>query len=74
MLRDSAIALITMTRVLQGVLKGEAGGRYDSLQNLSAVDGRANRDFLKSLDATRATCETAIALLEELSGLELGIA
>ncbi|MEI6388872.1 MAG: DUF5312 family protein [Spirochaetota bacterium] len=74
LLRDSATALITMTRVLQGVLKGEAGGRYDSLQNLSAIDGRANRDFLKSLDTTRATCETAIALLGELSGLDFTIA
>ena len=52
-------ALRTMTLILQGFLKGEAGGRYDSLANLSYIDGKANKEFLRSLDRAKDRCERA---------------
>ena len=69
--RNAGRALITMVRVLRGLLKGEAGGRYDSLSNLSYLDGKANRDFLKALSAATDRCERASDILAELSGLDL---
>ena len=69
--RDTGRALTTMVRVLRGILKGEAGGRYDSLSNLSYLDGKANREFLRSLDAAKDRCERAMGILAELSGLDL---
>ena len=59
-----------MVHILRGFLKGEAGGRYDSLANLSYIDGKANKDFLRSLDRAKDRCETALNLLSELSGLD----
>jgi len=69
--RRTGHAFRTMTRILQGFLKGEAGGRYDSLANLSYIDGKANKDFVKSLETAKDRCEKAFSLLSELSGLEL---
>jgi hypothetical protein len=71
MIRNFAGALSTLVRVIRGILKGEAGGRYDSLANLSSLDGRANREFLRSLAAAKDRSEMALALLTELSGLDL---
>jgi len=70
-IRREGSALKTMALVLQGFLKGEAGGRYDSLANISYIDGKANRDFLRSLEKARGRCERALSLLTELSGLDL---
>ncbi|HUW42349.1 MAG TPA: DUF5312 family protein [Rectinemataceae bacterium] len=69
--KNTGRALLTMVRVLRGVLKGEAGGRYDSLSNLSYLDGKANRDFLKALSAAKDRCERASSILAELSGLDI---
>jgi hypothetical protein len=64
-------ALRTMTLILQGFLKGEAGGRYDSLANLSYIDGKSNKEFLRSLDKAKDRCEKAHSFLAEISGLDL---
>lgn len=71
-IRGAGGAFLSMSRILQGILKGEAGGRYDSLQNLSFLDGRSNRDFLRSLDAARGLCEKALGILEDVTGMDLG--
>jgi hypothetical protein len=63
-------ALRTMLKILQGFLKGEAGGRYDSLANLSYIDGKSNKEFLRSLDRAKDRCEKALSLLSELSKLD----
>jgi hypothetical protein len=70
-IRDVAGALTEIVLVIRGILKGEAGGRYDSLANLSFMDGKANKDFLKGLNGVKDRCEKAIVLLQELSGLDL---
>ncbi|MDP3176349.1 MAG: DUF5312 family protein, partial [Spirochaetaceae bacterium] len=70
--RRAADSFISLARIVRGILKGEAGGRYDSLSNLYYIDGRANKDFLRALEKARDRCERAHALLTELSGLDLG--
>jgi len=72
LIRSAGNAFVGMSRILQGVLKGEAGGRYDSLQNLSFLDGRSNREYLRSLETVRGVCEKALLILGEVSGLDLG--
>ena len=69
--KSAGRAFATLVRVLRGVLKGEAGGRYDSLSNLSYLDGKSNKDFLRSLDTAKDRCERALGILSELSGLDL---
>ncbi len=63
-------ALKTLVHIIRGFLKGEAGGRYDSLANLSYIDGKANKDFQRSLDRAKDRCEKALDLLAELSGVD----
>jgi hypothetical protein len=63
-------AMRTIVLVIQGFLKGEAGGRYDSLSNISYIDGKSNKEFLKSLGHAKDRCERACGLLAELSGLD----
>jgi hypothetical protein len=70
-IRETGAALAEIVRIVRGILKGEAGGRYDSLANLSYLDGRANKDFLKSLANVKDRAERALGLLGELSGFEL---
>jgi hypothetical protein len=70
--RDSGVALAELVRVMGGILKGEAGGRYDSLANLSSLDGKANKEFIHSLSASKDRLEQTYRLLSEISGLDLG--
>lgn len=70
--RRAGYSLSTLIKVLRGFLKGEAGGRYDSLANLSYLDGKSNKEFIKTLENAKDRCERAHILLSELSGLDLG--
>jgi hypothetical protein len=70
-IRREGATLRTLVNIIHGFLKGEAGGRYDSLANISFIDGKANRDFQRSLDRAKDRCEKALSLLIELSGLDL---
>ncbi|HET7838873.1 MAG TPA: DUF5312 family protein, partial [Rectinemataceae bacterium] len=70
-IRRAGRALRTMVEVIRGILKGEAGGKYDSLVNLSYLDGRGNKEFLRSLEKAKDKCERAYGLLSQLSGLDL---
>lgn len=71
LIRREGIALRKMTAILQGFLKGEAGGRYDSLSNLSYIEGKGNKEFQRNLDRAKDRCERAYSFLAELSGLDL---
>jgi len=71
LIRAASGAFAAMVKVLGGIMKGEAGGRYDSLSNLSFLDGKANKEFLHSLGQAKDRCERARTFLAELSGLDL---
>jgi hypothetical protein len=68
-IKKEGLALKLMVDIIQGFLKGEAGGRYDSLANISYIDGKSNKEFLRSLDNAKSRCERASSILAELSGL-----
>ena len=70
-------AMGRLTEILKAILSREARGRYDSLSNLSSIEGRANKDFQKNLETSRDKLEKARYLLGELtrsavSSIELG--
>ena len=69
LIMKEGLALVTMSRLIQGILKGQAGGRYDSLVNISFINGRSNKDFIRALDHAKDRCEKAGSLLAGLSGL-----
>lgn len=70
-IRTFGSALGELVKIIGGILKGEAGGRYDSLANLAFLDGKANKEFLRSLELAKDRCERAMGLLVELSGLDM---
>jgi hypothetical protein len=70
-------AMGRLTEILKAILSREARGRYDSLSNLSSIEGRANKDFQRNLEASKDKLEKSKYLLGELtrsavSALELG--
>jgi hypothetical protein len=65
--RDSLQSLV---RVLDGILFGEAGGRYDTLSNLGSIGGRGNAQLLESLNDVLKEATAAIAVAERLFLLE----
>jgi hypothetical protein len=68
---DGAIgALRGITEVVNGILYGEVGGRYDTLSNLGYVGGRNNKEYLQNLDAALRKCKEAARVLGALYDLE----
>lgn len=69
LLNRSREAMKRMRAVLNGLLKGEAGGRYDSLSNLSYIEGKGNKEFLRNLDSIKNRLDRTIHFLDELERL-----
>ncbi|MBU0926119.1 MAG: DUF5312 domain-containing protein [Spirochaetes bacterium] len=55
-----------MKEILKAILSREARGRYDSLSNLGQIDGKANKEFQRGLEATKFKLEKAHFLIGEL--------
>jgi hypothetical protein len=60
-------AMSRMQMILKGILAGEARSRYDSLSNLSRLEGKANKEFQRNLEACKDKLEKAVFLIGELS-------
>ncbi len=65
--RDSLQHLV---RILDGVLFGEAGGRYDTLSNLGSIGGRSNAQLLQSLNEVLKGATETVSVVERLVLLE----
>ncbi len=65
-------AINRMQEILKAILSREVRGRYDSLSNLGQIEGKANKDFQKGLEATRFKLEKARYLLAELMKAAVG--
>jgi len=63
-------ALKSLIAVLGGILKGEAGGRYDSLVNLGSLAGK-NGSYLTVLKHIQEKLERALRLLTEISKTDI---
>ncbi|MFQ3547267.1 MAG: DUF5312 family protein, partial [Termitinemataceae bacterium] len=71
LLEGASRALKSLVAVLGGILRGEAGGKYDSLVNLGSLAGR-NTAYMKILQSTQYTLEKALKLLDEIALIEAG--
>ncbi len=60
---DTVNALRSIAMVLNGILYGEVGGKYDTLSNLSVIRGRETDSFLRSLDEALGTIKSAEQLI-----------
>ena len=59
-----------LVRVLNGILYGEIGGRYDTLSNLSFIGGRTNQAYMAGLDAILQKSKKVTALIEKIFVVE----
>jgi len=64
-------AMNRLFMVFKGILSGDSRGKYDSLSNLSRIDGKANNEFLKSLETAKERIEKAVYLASELTRISL---
>lgn len=71
-LRRAGDSMLKMQLILKGILAGEAHSRYDSLSNLSSIEGKANKDFQRGLSTVKDKLEKAAFLLGELTRSSLG--
>lgn len=60
-----------MKMILHAILAGESRGKYDSLSNLTKLQGKSNREFINQLETAMAKFERAAYILEELEGAAL---
>lgn len=65
--RDSLQSLV---RVLDGILFGEAGSRYDTLSNLGSIGGRGNAQLLQALNEVLKGATATVSVVERLILLE----
>jgi hypothetical protein len=70
LIKRSIEALKTIENIIDGVLHGEVGGRYDSVSDLGFLDGKNNKTYLKSLEYARIQCGHAALLLDDLTTLD----
>ena len=59
-----------LIRVINGILYGEIGGRYDTLSNLGYLGGKSNQTYMKGLDGVLKKSKQISALLEKIFLLE----
>lgn len=60
----------SLGELLQGVLYGTVGGRYDTLSNLGQLGGRSADTFVKRVEAAHVACKAAADVLTDLQNIE----
>lgn len=71
-LTRSSAAIGRMAEIIKAILSRETRGRYDSLSNLAHIEGKANKDFQKGLEASMFKLQKASYLLGELMKAAVG--
>ncbi len=72
LIRKAQNNLHLLGNVLNGVLHGEVGGKYDTVSNLAYLGGRENKKLRNSIDEGVAKLREAEELLASLIDLESG--
>lgn len=72
LLTKTTLAIKKMLEILEGILARDIRGRFDSLSNLGQIEGKANKDFIKGLEASRLKLDKAVYLIAELVKTALG--
>jgi len=69
---ENIAALRSIAEVVNGILYGEVGGRYDTLANLGQIGGRQNKILMSSLDTAMRTAQAYLEIFTKLIDLERG--
>ncbi|MDR1587929.1 MAG: DUF5312 domain-containing protein, partial [Treponema sp.] len=67
----SALAMNGMVKVLNGITGGESGGKYDTLSNLSHLNGKTS-EFTEALGNAALKFREAVRILKDIARLETG--
>ena len=59
-----------LASVVNGILHGEKGGRFDSLSNIGYMGGRNNETFMKELNSASITLNEGAKVLSDMVRLE----
>jgi len=70
LIKSATSSFNSLTKILNGVLFGEVGGRYDTLSNIRDIGGRHNRSYSASLEHALQLCQSAAETLSQLYDLE----
>ncbi len=62
--------MLTLIKVLEGILYGEVGGEYDTISNFTEIGGRENSRIIKSWKETLALLDRAVILLKDSYNIE----
>jgi hypothetical protein len=73
LIRKTVEALSKMQLILNGILAGEARSRYDSLSNLSRIEGKGNKEFIRALGTSKDKLEKSVYLISELTKAAMSI-
>ncbi len=68
--RDFISALDSTVEVLNGILYGEVGGKYDTIENLGQIGGRSHKRLMAQLDQTLNRAREVGELMREIVQLE----
>ena len=70
LVRRAADAFRTCGDILQGVLYGTVGGKFDTVSNLADIASRAGAEFRKQLENAHVACKSVAQSLVELQSAE----
>ncbi len=70
LIKDAHSCFHLLVEVVNGILYGEKGGRFDTLSNLGYMGGRDNQDFLKNLARLLDGLNGFYAVFSDLIDLE----
>ncbi len=69
-IKNAARAFKSMSNILGGILKGDGGGKYDSVANLSLLSSKVNNELVKRLAIAKERFDTARIILQKISGID----
>ena len=70
LVRRTINAFRTIGDILQGVLYGTVGGRYDSISNLGQLGGKNSREFSRNLESVHVKSKSVAEVLASLINVE----
>ncbi len=70
LLQDLVHAIKVCMNVLRGILHPQQGSRYDSITNLSSIEGRLNAQFVQSLEKAKDRLERILTIILEIADIE----
>jgi len=69
-IRNADAAFKSISSILCGILRGDGGGKYDSISNLSLLSSKTNNELVKKLGIAKERFDTARVILEKISGMD----